>query len=174
MSSIQKITTIESLLSNLEMGLGIDGYLGLMHQIDIHPDELESSCIWNDSHYTRKLIYRADTFEVLLMCWSPGNKSLIHSYDDQQGWVKVVKGELDINYYLEQSYGKKMEIYKSKTIRENEVLYINDYLGFHSISNNSDDRVISLHIHADPVKNWKVYDPLTDSFFKTNTIVEQE
>jgi len=54
---------------------------------------------WNDSFYTRNLIYRDDLFEVLALCWRPGQKTPIHSHNGQLGWMLTLQGEVAIQEY---------------------------------------------------------------------------
>jgi cysteine dioxygenase len=49
---------------------------------------------WRDSFYTRNLIYRDELFEVMTICWSPGQKTAIHTHNGQLGWMTVAQGEV--------------------------------------------------------------------------------
>ena len=57
-------------------------------------DVLAPYVLWSDERYTRNLIYRDQFFEVLALCWKPGQRTPIHSHNGQLGWVTVVQGEL--------------------------------------------------------------------------------
>lgn len=50
--------------------------------------------LWSRELYTRNLIHRDETFEVLALCWLPSQKTPIHSHDGQLGWLTVVQGGL--------------------------------------------------------------------------------
>ena len=75
-----EINTLQDLLQELGTGTELDGYLGVMHRLDLNKKQVKEFCTWNRSHYTRNLIEQTDDFELLLVCWEPGQKSLIHSY----------------------------------------------------------------------------------------------
>lgn len=169
-----KITSIKSLLNELEKGTGQDGYLGMMHKLQIPKQEVLPYCTWNNKHYTRNLLERNNDFELILMCWEPGQESLIHSYSDQEGWMFVIEGELTVNHYFKSSRGEKMQYYKEVQLRSGKFLYVNDYLGFHSATNSYQHRTISLHLHAGPVEKWKVYDPETNGFFIGKTRIDTD
>ena len=169
-----KITTIAQLVKELEMGTGLDGYMGLMNHLSIKPEEVKRFATWNSKKYTRNLIERTSQYELLLMCWESSQKSPIHSYGDEQGWMYVVEGELMINHYF-RSYGEaKMQFYKEVRLPAGRFLYVNDYLGFHSVMNSSKSRTLSLHLHAGPVEGWTVYDPDNNAFFNVKTTVDSE
>lgn len=164
------ITSLKELVHELEMGSGLEGYLGLMHRLKLTKKEVKGLCSWNSKKYTRNLIERNNDYELILMCWEPGQKSLIHSYYDQQGWMYVIEGDLVVNHFFESHGEKKMQFYKEIHVKDGRFLYVNDYLGFHSVMNASKGRTVSLHLHAGPVDKWKVYDPDNNAFFigKTN------
>ncbi len=169
-----KITTLKSLIHELECGTGLDGYIGLMNKLRLTREEVEAYCTWNDKNYTRNLLEQTSQYELILMCWEPGQASLIHSFSNQEGWMFVVDGELTVNHYFESVGKKKMELYKEVKIPASQYLYVNDYLGFHSVSNSNQGRTISLHLHAGPVDKWKVYDPETNAFFVGKTRIDHE
>jgi cysteine dioxygenase len=54
---------------------------------------------WDSSHYARNLIYRDPFFEVLALCWLPGQRTPIHSHNGQLGWVTILQGELVCRNY---------------------------------------------------------------------------
>ncbi len=51
-------------------------YMGAM---TLRPESLHDYVWWRDSFYTRNLIYRDELFEVMTICWSPGQKTAIHT-----------------------------------------------------------------------------------------------
>ena len=165
-----EINTLQDLLSELRTGTELDGYFGVMPRLDMSKKEVKEFCTWDRSHYTRNLIEQTDDFELLLVCWEAGQKSLIHSYYDQQGWMYVIDGELVVNHFFESQGEEKMRFYKEVHVKKGRFLYVNDYLGFHSVINASKGRTISLHLHAKPVEKWKVYDPENNSFFVGDTV----
>lgn len=63
------------------------------------PEALAPYVLWNRERYTRNLIYRDHFFEVLALCWLPGQRTPIHSHDGQLGWVTVIQGELICRNY---------------------------------------------------------------------------
>jgi cysteine dioxygenase len=49
--------------------------------------------------YTRNLIYRDELIEVMALCWSPGQKTVIHTHNGQLGWMSVERGALAVINY---------------------------------------------------------------------------
>ena len=70
-----------------------------MAQTKLAPEALAPYLFWDSARYTRNLIYRDEFFEVLALCWQPGQKTPIHSHNGQLGWVTLVQGELACRDY---------------------------------------------------------------------------
>jgi cysteine dioxygenase len=71
----------------------------LLTQMPLSPEALSPYLWWNSEHYTRNLIYRDHYFEVLALCWLPGQRTPIHSHNGQLGWMTAVQGELVCRNY---------------------------------------------------------------------------
>jgi len=71
-----------------------EGIRDYMAQMQPSYEALAPYVLWNRERYTRNLIYRDDFFEVLALCWLPGQQTPIHSHNGQLGWVMVLQGEL--------------------------------------------------------------------------------
>jgi len=73
--------------------------LDLLPQVRPSAEALAPYMLWSSDRYTRNLIYRDQFFEVLALCWLPGQKTAVHTHDGQLGWVTMVQGELDCRDY---------------------------------------------------------------------------
>jgi hypothetical protein len=51
------------------------------------------------SHYTRNLIYKCALFEVLAICWEPGQVSRIHNHRGQNCWMATPIGRLRVQNF---------------------------------------------------------------------------
>ena len=49
--------------------------------------------------YARNLVFRCDQFEMLVLCWQPGQATPIHNHAGQCGWVRVLRGALEETDY---------------------------------------------------------------------------
>ena len=62
-----------------------------------HPVEIESIqkyLFWSPDFYTRNLIYKDERFEMMAICWEPGQVSRVHNHSDQRCWMTVPVGRL--------------------------------------------------------------------------------
>lgn len=54
---------------------------------------------WSDERYTRNLIYRDDLFEVMTICWQPGQRTVAHTHNGQLGWMTVPQGSVAVENF---------------------------------------------------------------------------
>lgn len=104
--------------------------------------------------YTRHLIHRSADFELLYMCWSPGQKSPVHGHEGEKCWFRVEQGQLQIvNYKLtDVNIPSKMSIDIAQTG------FVDGPADIHLVENHTKERAISLHIYARPFDVCDVYD----------------
>lgn len=153
---METIKTLKQLTYNLNLGPGYEGYSGMMKAIHFDPEELEAICSWHPDHYTRIRIYDTQCVEALITCWPPGCKGPIHNYELQEGWIKMLKGELTLEYIGIRA--TTAEVYSSTVLKEGHFAYLNDGIGYHRFSNNSEEPSIALHFYSDKITEWHQFD----------------
>lgn len=113
--------------------------------------------------YTRNLVYEVPgVFNLLLLVWNPGKNSPVHDHADSHCLMKILKGTLrEERYSFPTESGPLIKIAES-IFSLNQVAYISDELGLHSISNPSNtDYAVSLHLYFPPnaaLRGCHVYD----------------
>jgi len=45
--------------------------------------------------YTRNLVHRDGLFDVVVLCWEPGQATPVHDHAGQLGWVRLVRGAVE-------------------------------------------------------------------------------
>ncbi len=163
---IPTIKTIEDLKHNINLGPGYGGYTEILKAVQIPFDQWSSLCNFSEERYTRNCLSCCDEYELLLMCWNKDQHSPIHSYQSQESWFKVIKGELTIESFRVDSEGQSAAITNSIVIKEGEYTYLNDNMGFHRITNTGGGETVSLHLNVDRIKEWKVFNPEAKSINK--------
>ena len=73
--------------------------LAYLSGVELRYEALSPYVFWKDSYYTRNLIFRDSLFEVLALCWLPGQKTPVHTHNGQLGWMTVVQGEVRTHQY---------------------------------------------------------------------------
>tara|TARA_B110000444_G_C18832215_1_gene593866 strand:+ start:510 stop:1025 length:516 start_codon:yes stop_codon:yes gene_type:complete len=109
-----------------------------------------------NNDYTRNLVYKDQSFEILIVCWGPKSSAPIHGHEGEKCWAKVLKGELTINNYKQLSQNPlKLKQISSDICKEG---YLDGPAEIHSVKNISAENSSSLHIYAKPYKECDIYD----------------
>ena len=161
MNTIPQIKTLDQLKQILHSGPGYDGYDVMLKSIEFGFDEIEKFCEWNDKSYSRVYLEEGDCFELIMMCWEEGQETLVHDHNDQEGWIFLLQGSLAEVIYQANGEGESLDQISEMHLKEGEVSYINDDIGLHKIKNTNKGRTISLHLYADPIKEFSIYDEQT-------------
>jgi cysteine dioxygenase len=140
--------------------------------------------LWSGERYTRNLIYRDAVFEVLALCWMPGQRTPIHSHNGQLGWLTVVQGDLTCrNYKFVRSHpdeqmpaqkagvGGRRDTHSSRPVEvellssdehcaDRSVAVVDRRQTTHQIENLEKSRrgSVSLHVYSKPIDNCVVFD----------------
>lgn len=148
-------------------------------QMQPSPEALAPYLLWNQERYARNLIYRDDFFEVIALCWLPGQRTPIHSHNGQLGWVTVVQGELICRNYqfvrsqvekkIPASYSRmagaarpvEVELLGSATCEaDGTVAVVDRRQTTHQIENleKSCHGSVSLHVYSRPIDSCVLFD----------------
>jgi cysteine dioxygenase len=163
-SVLDKITTVESLVDDLERCQSKDEYAQLIKYIDLPLDELAQFAYWDEECYTRNCIERTEDYELLLLCWDVGQVTPIHCHNAQECWVYVAQGELaEVRYKWDGVSPKPIAISEGKAERGN-LSYMNDAMGYHTLENIGEGRAMSLHLYVKAIDECTIWDDTENAF----------
>ncbi|KAG2455158.1 hypothetical protein HYH02_000976 [Chlamydomonas schloesseri] len=54
---------------------------------------------WSEAGYLRHLLHECDDFELMLICWRPGQTSRVHNHADSHCWLAVLAGQVQETQY---------------------------------------------------------------------------
>ena len=133
------------------------------HSIDL--DSLQPYLFWNARHYTRNLIHKTPLYELLALCWEPGQRAAIHNHDGQLCWMAVPLGRLTVQNYrvrtLEPTTGHcELEATACYEMGPSSPLAVDPGEPIHDVANRLEyeARAVSLHIYSRPFDHCLVYD----------------
>jgi cysteine dioxygenase len=142
-------------------------------------DELKQYAYFRDDYYTRNLIFRDDKFEVMCICWKPGQRTVVHSHNGALGWMTVPQGEVAVHDYkyvscdhperqnvvgidcLAGGHEIQLDRTGSVHVEDSSPIYQVDKLHtIHQIENVDKTKVgvVSLHIYSPPIDSCVSYD----------------
>lgn len=73
--------------------------LHFCQETEVERRSLERYAHFRSDAYTRNLIYRDEQLELMALCWSPGQRTVIHTHNGQLGWMAVSQGAVAVVNY---------------------------------------------------------------------------
>jgi cysteine dioxygenase len=140
---------------------------------------LQPYTFFRDTYYTRNLVYRDDLFEVMAICWKPGQKTVIHTHDGQLGWMTVPQGEVAVHNYKYFACNKpenqnvvghdclagathiELDRLRTDVCSDSSPIYcVDKFQTIHQIENldKSEIGVVSLHVYSLPIDSCVSFD----------------
>jgi cysteine dioxygenase len=156
-----------------------DRVLDFCSGVSITDSSLAPYVFFDEAFYTRNLIYRDDLFEVMTICWQPGQKTAVHTHNGQLCWMITQRGNLAVVDYKwlgcdHPEYQNVVGIdcvagsehTKLEVIREVEasacgpVMTADKLQTIHRLYNLSADteRAVSIHIYSRPIDSCVAFD----------------
>ncbi len=154
---VSTIRTIKDLVQALVSGPGSEGYLNILRRVDIPASEFEDLCRWNEKHYTRTCLARTEDFELLLICYEPGQRTSIHDYDTEEAWVHPVVGSVIEERFMINGRGD-LKLVQRSDLDRGCFSHLAHGHSIHRYTNASGDRAATLNLYAKPLLKWKVYE----------------
>jgi cysteine dioxygenase len=176
-------TSVEDLIEGLKSFerdyITADSISKFMDAHRLGVDELRKYTFFREDYYTRNLIFRDDKFEVMCICWKPGQRTVIHSHNGALGWMILPQGEVAVHDYkyvtcdhperqnvvgidcLAGGHEIQLDRTGSVHVLDGSPIYQVDKLHtIHQIENvdKSNVGVVSLHIYSPPIDSCVSYD----------------
>ncbi len=99
----KKIVSVATLVDQLRATAGAPitsgRILDVLGSVRLDEKSLKRYLDHTDSHYSRHLIHRDDHFDIMALCWMPGQGTPVHTHNGQLGWAFTVRGALDCVEY---------------------------------------------------------------------------
>lgn len=152
-----RIHTVDELIKALVEGPGAGGYLPILQRAEVPAEHLLKYSTWNSKHYTRNCIVSTKDFELLVICYEPGQSTSIHDNNTEEVWIHPILGSV-VEERFETSPEGVLRKVGSANLVTDSFSYLHNGRSIHRYINNTDDRAATLNLYARPVSKWKVYD----------------
>jgi cysteine dioxygenase len=130
----------------------------------VSSDSLASYLTWDRQHYTRNLIDKTPLYELLAICWEVGQASSVHNHRDQNCWMAVPVGRLQVeNFRVVQQdiTAGRCKLEPSDVVEMNisQPCAVNPREPVHRVLNPREfnQRAVSLHVYSRPFDTCVVY-----------------
>src|SRR5579872_5920584 len=132
----------------------------------LNPDSLAPFLTWDRQHYTRNLIDKTALYELIAICWEVGQASSVHNHRDQNCWMAVPIGRLQVeNFHLvhQDIAGGTCRLEPLNTVEMNVAhpCAVDPADPVHRVLNPREfnQRAVSLHVYSRPFDTCVVYSP---------------
>jgi len=151
----QKLDSIELLIADLQVNYSQAQRIAVIESLHLQLSDLELYHHFGTSSYGRNLVFSCDEFEIILMCWQPGQYSVAHDHNGSLCVMKCLVGELGEQRF--QKHDQSIYPIGEYTLAQGSTAFITDEQGLHSIGNYSAQDACSLHCYFPPIHNTNIY-----------------
>ena len=109
--------------------------------------------------YIKMQVFKNNILDCYLIFWEPHSKSPIHNHADNGCYLKVLNGCLEESLYNLTNNGELL-LKKTEIIDKNNIGFIHNDIGNHSITNPNDYLVTSIHIYSPPDFNARIFNDI--------------
>lgn len=162
MNSTKRGEHLQALIRALDGGSGGEGYLEILRTLEVPVAELEPHATWHPKHYTRNILAQRPGYELLLICFGPGQRTSIHDYDSAHAYVRPVLGEVVEERFRLDASGRP-ELVRTTSLHSGIISHLGGGDSIHRFENVGDGRAMTLNLYAPPLRKWRVYDERSGS-----------
>jgi cysteine dioxygenase len=155
----------------------LDEFVALARRLDLDEALVASHMRFRDEHYARNLVCRTPQFELLVLCWKPGQASTIHDHAGSLNVTRAYSGSLTSRQFRRRSGGPgvvevggaaagelpdgPVELVSEEVLAGSGAAIV-DRGEIHQLANESDLDLVTVHLSAPPLQDIVVYS-LTDA-----------
>jgi cysteine dioxygenase len=129
----------------------------IVERVFITEQEMERYGRFRDDRYSRNSVYGSEKFEIFLMCWKTGQRSLIHDHGGSLGGVKILRGLLTESLFEPAPNGMIKAV--SSSDYQTSDIQIEEPTTIHQVSNLQPgmNHAISIHIYVPCLQQMNIY-----------------
>ncbi len=142
----------------------------LFEKARIPSSDLDEYVNFSDLGYTRNLVKKTPRYELLVLCWKPGQESPIHCHNGSRGWMLAVEGKVHEYLYQLQEKGEDIQLLgpKKACCTAKAWAYIDDERGVHRVACEGKKPAITLHLYSPPIQNFDFFVEEGEKLVKKN------
>jgi predicted metal-dependent enzyme (double-stranded beta helix superfamily) len=136
----------------------------LVAHLDLKDELIQEHIRFQEGQYARNLVCRTPKFDMLVLCWKPGQVTSIHDHAGSLNVTRVFGGTLTSRLFEESDRPGPGRCLVRKKVEERlsaHDLTCVDVGEIHQLANESQGELVTLHFYARPLKDITVYCPNT-------------
>ena len=136
----------------------------LVTKLDLRDALVDENVHFCEESYARNLLCRTPRFDMLVLCWKPGQVTTIHDHAGSLNVTRVYSGKLTSRLFEEYERPAPGRSLVRKAVEDTlgkNGLSTVDHGEIHQLANTSDHDLVTVHVYARPLKDITVYCPNT-------------
>lgn len=140
--------------------------LNFLRKTPVQSQTLTPYLSWNHQRYTRNLIDKTHMYELIAICWEIGHASSVHNHRDQNCWMTVPIGKLQVRNFrvVHESLDRGVcQLEEAVTLEMDPTrpCAVDSQHPVHSVHNplEFNQRAVSLHLYSRPFDRCIAYSP---------------
>jgi cysteine dioxygenase len=130
-------------------GLTVEEVAAGVRGLELADELVATHTRFSPDGYARNLILRTPTFELLVLCWLPGQETVPHDHGGNVGAVRVVRGTLGSRLFKAED-GKPAAIVADDRLMSGEVALAGRD-DIHQLGNYTDEELVTIHVYSRPL-----------------------
>lgn len=162
-----KLTLEEFIMETMHIpmkDLKVDQLRDLFGRLDLSDTLVQEHIHFSTDSYARNLICRTPRFDMLCLCWRPGQVTVIHDHAGSLNVTRVFNGQLTARLFkvYEKPCPGRALVKKSVEDHLGKTDFsCVDYGEIHQLENTSNQDLVTVHVYARPLKDIHKYCPTT-------------
>ena len=144
-------------LDELDRRPGLEELDSRLKSLAINTQALEGRIGYTDDGYQRNVIKKTENYELVAICWKPGQDTPIHDHVGSDCAFLIVSGVSTETIYETNEDGLAYPI-SDRRYMPGEVCAAAEP-DIHRISNEESNNLINLHVYTPPLSGFTIYSP---------------
>ncbi len=144
-------------LDSINRRPGLDELDGQLTEIEVNLEALRACIGYADDGYQRNVIKKSEHYELVAICWTPGQQTPIHDHVGSDCAFLIVDGVSTETIYEADEEGRARPI-NIRHYQPGEVCAAEEP-DIHRVSNDSESELVNLHVYTPPLHAYNIYAP---------------
>jgi len=157
LSKCESLKNLTEWLEGIDRRPGLDELDARLSSLEVNVDALEDCIGYSEDGYQRNVIKKNEHYELVAICWTPGQVTPIHDHTGSDCAFLIVSGVSTETVYETNEEGLAYPVSDRRYV-PGEVCAAEEP-DIHRVSNNERTNLINLHVYTPPLSEFKIYAP---------------
>lgn len=148
-----KLTPLCRYLDSLTARMDLVVLEQVLNENQISIEDVSNACVFDEQHYQRNKIGTSAWYDLLVICWRPGQASAIHDHTNSSCGFKILTGTAtELVYERSEDSSDFVRPIRKRAYAAGDLCLAQDH-DIHRISNDSASAdLVTLHVYSPPLQ----------------------